>query len=258
VDTDIHLDHQGFREKIANHHMLVLKNNHIPKGLISLERLFNQNDMPLKSTLQPEPEEVEDCDVGTKEDPRMVKISKYLPPEVKNNYKDLLGQYKDVFAWSYEEMRTYETTVIEHKIPLKPGVKPFRQKLRQINPILFLVVEKEVKNLLDEKLIVPLRYSDWVENLVPVRKKSGEIRLCVDFRNLNKSSLKYNYPLPKIDHVLEKVVGENRRSMIDGFSGYNQISINEHDKEKTTFTTPWGTFMYDKIPFGLMNAGATF
>jgi hypothetical protein len=71
--------------------------------------------------------------------------------------------------------------VIDHKIPLKPGVKPFRQKLRQINPILLPVVEREVKNLLEVKIIVPLRYSDWVANLVPVRKKSREIRMCVDF-----------------------------------------------------------------------------
>jgi hypothetical protein len=61
-----------------------------------------------------------------------------------------------------------------------------------------------------------------------------------------------------MDHVLERVVGENRMSMIDGFSGYNQIAMNEQDREKTTFTTPWGTFMYDKMPFSLMNAGATF
>ena len=90
-------------------------------------------------------------------------------------------------------------------------------------------------------------------NLVPVRKKNGEIRLCVDFRNLNRSSLKDNYPLPKIEQILQKVVGAKRISMIDGFSGYNQISMHPDDKEKTTFTTPWGTFMYDKMPFGLMN-----
>ena len=66
-------------------------------------------------------------------------------------------------------------------------------------------IEKEVKKLLDAKIIVPLRYSDSVANLVPVRKKNGEIRLCVDFRNLNRDSLKDNYPLPKMDHVLQKV-----------------------------------------------------
>jgi hypothetical protein len=228
------------------------------KGLIPLERLFDQNDMPLKSTLQPQPKEVEDCDIGTKEEPRIVKISKYLPPEMKGKYANLLQQYKDVFAWSYNELRTYDTIVIEHKIPLKPDVKPFRHKLRKINPILLPMVEKEVKNILDAKIIVPLRYFDWVANLVTVRKKSGEIILCMDFRNLNKSSLKDNFPLPKMDHVLEKVVGANRMSMINGFSGYNHIAFSEHDKEKTTFTTPWGTFMYDKMPFSLMNAGATF
>ena len=61
-----------------------------------------------------------------------------------------------------------------------------------------------------------------------------------------------------MDHVLEKVVGANRMFMIDGFSRYNQIVVHENDKEKTAFTTPWGNFMYDKMPFGLMNAGATF
>jgi hypothetical protein len=103
-----------------------------------------------------------------------------------------------------------------------------------------------------------LRYSEWIANLVPVRKKSGEIRLCVDFRNLNRSSRKDNYPLPNMEYILQKVTGASRISMIDGFSGYNQISVIPEDREKTAFTTPWGTFMYAKMPFGLMNAGATF
>jgi hypothetical protein len=80
----------------------------------------------------------------------------------------------------------------------------------------------------------------------------------VDFKNLNKCSLKDNYPLPKMDHVLDKEVGSNRISMMDGFSCYNQVKLHPNDKEKTTFTTPWGTFMYDMIPFGFINAGATF
>ena len=120
------------------------------------------------------------------------------------------------------------------------------------------IMEKEVKKLLEAQIIVPLRYSEWVANLVPVRKKSGEIRLCVDFTNLNRSSKKDNYPLPKMEHMLQRVTGTSRISMIDGFSSYNHISVLLEDREKTTFTTPWGTFMYAKIPFGLMNAGLTF
>ena len=163
-----------------------------------------------------------------------------------------------MFAWTYEDLNTYDTFVIEHKIPLKEEAKPFGQKLRQINLMLFPIIEKEVRKLLDAQIIVPLRYSEWVANLVPLRKKSGEIRLCVNFRNLKKSSRKDNYPLPNMEHILQRVTGASRISMIDGFSGYNQISILPEDREKTTFTTPWGTFMYAKIPFGLMNAGETF
>jgi len=141
---------------------------------------------------------------------------------------------------------------------LKEGIKPFKQKVRQINPLLLPLIEKEVKKLLDVKIIVPLRYSDWVANLVPVRKKNGEIRFYVDFRNLNKASLKDNYPLPKMDHVLQKVTGSFRMSMVDGFSRYNQVAIDKEDQKNTAFTTPWGTFMYARLPFGLMNAGETF
>jgi hypothetical protein len=105
---------------------------------------------------------------------------------------------------------------------------------------------------------VPLRYSEWVANLVLVRKKSGEIRLCVNFRNLNRSSKKDNYPLPKMDHILQRVTSSSSISMINSFSGYNQISVLPKDREKTALTTPWGTFMYAKMPFALMNAGETF
>ena len=107
-------------------------------------------------------------------------------------------------------------------------------------------------------IIVLVRFSDWVSNLVAVRKKTGEIRLCIDFRNLNRASLKDNYPLPRMEHILQKVVGSKRISLLDGFSGYNQVLVLPTNQLKTSFTTPWGTFMYVKMPFGLMNAGATF
>jgi hypothetical protein len=169
-----------------------------------------------------------------------------------------MKQYSYIFAWSYEDLKVFDTEIIQHKIPLKPGSKNVKQTSRQFNPLLLPIIEKELKILLDAKIIVPLRYSEWVSNLVPVRKKNREIRLCVDFRNLNRCSLKDNYPLPKMDHILQRVVGAKRISMFDRYSGYNQISVVEEDKKKTYFTTPWGTFMYEKMPFGMMNAGATF
>jgi len=110
----------------------------------------------------------------------------------------------------------------------------------------------------DAKIIAPIRFSDWVSNLVPTRKKTDEIKLCVDLKNFNKASLKDNYALPKMYHILQRVVESTRISWLDGFSGYNQILVHLDDQPKFSFTTPWGTFMYVKMSFGLMNAGATF
>ena len=110
----------------------------------------------------------------------------------------------------------------------------------------------------EAEIIASIRLSEWVSNLVPTRKKIGEIRLCADLRNLNKVSLKDNYPLPKMDHIVQRVVGASRISLLDGFSGFNQILVHLDDQEKTAFTTPWGTFKYVKMSFRLKNAGETF
>jgi len=198
------------------------------------------------------------CNIGTESESKYVKLSRSLTGKQRYEYIGLLKGFSDVFSWTYEDLKTYDTSIIEHKIPLKEEANSFRQKLRQINPMLLPIMEREVKKLLQSQIIVLLRYSEWVANLVPVRKKNGEIRLCVDFRNLNRISQKDNYPLPKMEHILQRVTGASRMSMIDGFSGYNQVFVLPEDREKTSFTTPWGTFMYAKMPFGLMNAGETF
>jgi hypothetical protein len=91
-----------------------------------------------------------------------------------------------------------------------------------------------------------------------MQKKYGEIRLCVDFRALNRASVKDNFPLPNMELILQQVVGSQMMSLLDDFSGYNQIRVKRDDKYKTTFTTRWGTFSYEHMPFGLSNAGATF
>jgi hypothetical protein len=94
----------------------------------------------------------------------------------------------DVFAWIYEDLKTYDTSIIHNRIPLKHGTNPSKQNLRKFNPLIFPTIEKEVRKLLYDDIIIPLRYFEWVANLVPVRKKCGEIKLCVEFRNLNKRS----------------------------------------------------------------------
>ena len=83
-------------------------------------------------------------------------------------------------------MKTYDTCIIQHVIPIKTGAKPFQKQLRKMHPKLEPMIHNEVKKLLDAKIIFKVQHSEWVANLVPVRKKSGEIRLCVDFKNLNR------------------------------------------------------------------------
>jgi hypothetical protein len=117
---------------------------------------------------------------------------------------------------------------------------------------------EKLNNLLDAEMIFQVRQSTWVAILVPVRKKSGEIRLCVDFRNVNRESKKDNYPVPPMEKLLQTMSGANIFSMLDDFLGYNQVLVSEEDHLKITFRTNWGTFAYKHMPFGLINAGETF
>ena len=91
-----------------------------------------------------------------------------------------------------------------------------------------------------------------------MRKKSSEIRLSVDFRNLNRALDKDNYPVPPMEQILQMVSGSELFLLLDGFSGYNQVLVAEEYRLKTTFRTKWGTFAYRRMPFGLINAGVTF
>ena len=127
-----------------------------------------------------------------------------------------------------------------------------------MHPSLEPTVKKELNKLLAARIIFLVQHALWVANLVPIRKKNGDIKLCVDFRNLNKVSDKDNYPVPPMEKILQQVSGSEMFSLLDGFSGYNQVLVSKADQLKTTFRTPLGTYAYRKIPFGLINAGATF
>ena len=112
--------------------------------------------------------------------------------------------------------------------------------------------------MLDVGFIYPISDSRWVSSLVIVPKKGQKWRICVDYRELNKATTKDHFPLPFIDQVLDIVARKKYFSFLDGYSGYNQISISPKDQDKTTFTCPWGTFAYSILPFGLCNAPAIF
>ena len=114
--------------------VLKLNDNIIPRGLIPLEELFNQDDVARKQTLVLTDKGVEDVNLGTTDHPKLVKLLRTLSPEVKDKYVRFLSEFSDFFAWDYSYLKVYEKNIIQHTIPIKPNQKTFRQKLRRTNP----------------------------------------------------------------------------------------------------------------------------
>jgi hypothetical protein len=123
---------------------------------------------------------------------------------------------------------------------------------------MLLKVKAEIQKQWEAGFLDVVQYPQSVANVIVVPKKDGRIRVCVDYRDLNKASPKDDFSLPHIDILVDNATRNATYSFMDGFSGYNQIRMAEEDKEKTTFVTPWGTFCYKVMPFGLKNAGATY
>ncbi|GMP96894.1 hypothetical protein CsSME_00045332 [Camellia sinensis var. sinensis] len=148
--------------------------------------------------------------------------------------------------------------LVSHYLDVFPNSKPIKQAARKYHPDLEEKIKEEIEKLQQAGFIRPIQYPTWLANIVPVKKKNGQIRVCVDFRDLNKSCPKDEFPLPHIDTLVDTTSGHQMFSFMDGFSGYNQIKMAEEDAEKTAFRTPLGNFFYTVMPFGLKNAGATY
>eukprot|EP00253_Pinus_taeda_P034992 PITA_34992 len=235
--------------------------NTIPKSIVKMEDLYDLYDKfkkPTNCKTHSSSMKYESVNLGTKEDPKTINLGLGCSPQEKVAFVKLFKEYKDIFAWTYGDLKTFDTSVMQHMIPLEKEAKPYQQKLCKMHPSLEPLVKKELNKMLDAKIIFPIRHTRWVANLVLVRKKKGDIRLCIYFRNLNKASQKDNYLVPSMEHILQCIFGSEMLSLLDGFSGYNQVLVSHGDWLKTTFNTKWGTYTYCKMPFGLINAGATF
>jgi len=121
-----------------------------------------------------------------------------------------------------------------------------------------LKIKEEVEKQFNAEFLAVAQYPQWVANIVPAPKKDGKIRMCVDYRDLNRASPKDDFPLPHIDTIVDNTATLFLYSFMDRFSGYNQIKMVPEDIEKTTFITLWGTFCYKVMSFGLKNVGATY
>jgi hypothetical protein len=128
-----------------------------------------------------------------------VHIRASCSPDKIITYKLLFKEFRDVFAWSYEEMPGIDPDIVIHEIKTYLDDKPVRQCLCLVHPRKATAIKLEVKKLLKADFIYPVALTDWVSNLVPIEKKQGTICVCVDYRDINKACPKDNFPTPFID-----------------------------------------------------------
>ena len=171
---------------------------------------------------------------------------------------ELLKEYQDIFTWQYDEIPGIDLELVAHSLNVELGTKPVVQPMRTFHPEVEAQITQDVKKLLATGFIKPIQHPWWLSNIVPVKKKNGQICCCLDFRNLNKACPKDEFLLPNMDLLIDSAAGHAMFSFMDGFSGYNQIFMSPKDAKKTAFRTPIRNFYYTVMPFGLKNAGATY
>ena len=177
-----------------------------------------------------------------------------LSPAEARELASLLQRHKGVFSTDDDDFGM--TTTVQHTIPTET-TRPLKDRYRRVPPHLYQEVKDHLKTLLG-KGVIRESTSPWASPIVLVRKKCGGLRLCVDYRRLNAVTTPDAYPLPRIDESLDALRGARYFSTIDLVSGYWQIAMDPADRVKTAFTTPMGLYEFNRMPFGLSNAPATF
>lgn len=203
-------------------------------------------------------DDLEEINIGTTDDLRPIFISKHLSKENKLKYQEFLRASRDVFAWTYEEMPGLDPNIVVHRLAVRDDATPVKQAQRKYRPEILPQIEAEVDKLIAAGFIREVKYPIWVSSIVPVKKKNGQTRICVDFRDMNKACPKDDFPIPISEILVDATMGHEIFSFMDGCSGYNQIKMAPEDEELTTFRTPKGIYCYKVMPFGLKNAKATY
>ncbi|GJU07690.1 reverse transcriptase domain-containing protein [Tanacetum coccineum] len=187
-----------------------------------------------------------------------VMIGFTLTEEGRNKLCNLLQRNLDIFAWKPADMTGVLRHIAEHRLNVREGCSPVRQKKRGQAANRNQAIQEEVKKLVEAGIMKEVHYHDWLSNPVMVKKHDNSWRMCVDFKDLNKACPKDGYPLPEIDWKVESLCGFPFKCFLDVYKGYHQIQMAKENEEKTTFITSQGIFYYTKMPFGLRNAGATY
>ncbi|GJS95089.1 reverse transcriptase domain-containing protein [Tanacetum coccineum] len=187
-----------------------------------------------------------------------VMIGSDLTEKVRIKLCNLLQQSLDIFAWTPADMTGVPRHIAEHRLNVREGCQPVRQKKRGQAVERNITINDEVSKLVAAGIMREVHYHDWLSNPMMVKKSDNSWRMCVDFKDLNKACPKDGYPLPEIDWKVESLCGFPFKCFLDAYKGYHQIQMAEEDEEKIAFITNQGIFCYTKMPFGLRNAGATY
>ena len=203
---------------------------------------------------------LEEVDLGNGSVKRPTYVSAKINRELKDRIVELLKEYKDCFAWGYNEMPGLSREMVEHKLPIRLDKKPVKQIPRRFAPQVLSKIKEEIEILLKSKFIRTARYVDWLANIVLVIKKNGTLRVCIDFRDLNNATPKDEYPMPVSEMLVDSAAGFEYLSILDGYSGYNQFFIAEEDVSKTAFRCPGALGCHEWLVmlFGLRNFCAIY
>nr|GEU48293.1 reverse transcriptase domain-containing protein [Tanacetum cinerariifolium] len=203
-------------------------------------------------------------------------ISKELKDDEQAALLNVLKSHKWAIAWKISDIKGVDPCFCNYKILMEDDFKQAVQHQRRVNPKIHEVIKKEVIKLFDSGLIYPISDSPWVSPVHCVPKKGGMTvvenednellptrlvmgwRVCIDYHKLNDATRKDHFPLPFLDQMHKRLAKNEYYCFLDGFLGYFQILIYLQDQEKTTFTFPYGTFAYRRMPFGLCNAPGMF
>jgi hypothetical protein len=168
---------------------------------------------------------------------------------------DVLHDFKDVFVDEIPELPPRRE--IDFSIHLLPGSTPISKAPYRMSLPELTELKIQLQELLDKEYIRP-SVSPWGAPVLFVKKKDRTLRLCIDYRQLNKMTVKNKYPLPRINDLFDQVGGAKIFSKLDLRSGYHQVRIKDEDISKTTFRMRYGHYKFVVIPFGLTNVPATF
>ena len=219
---------------------------------------IDELDIRDEVSTRPSPsKELEPVQLGDQPE-HLVYIGSKLTEDIKSPLIHFLKQNMEVFAWKQEDMGGIDPVVITHRLNVSPSFRSVKQKRRSFAPERQKAINEEVGKLIQANAITEVEYPKWLANVVLVKKANDKWWLCIDFTDINRACPKDSFPLPRIDLIVDATAGHELLSFMDTFSGYNQISMDPIDQEKTSFVTGQGTYCYRVMPFGMKNVGATY